>query len=288
MMIDKKWTIGEIINWTKQYFSQKGVDSPRLDAEVLLSHVLRQERIYLYVNFDQPLEAEELSRYRELVKRRASREPVAYILGWKEFMGLKFNVSPAVLIPRPDTEILVEYALKRLGGKNKPDVLDVGTGSGAIVVSVLSKALEAKGWAVDISREAIAIAETNAATWGVAERLEFKLGDLFIPVRGQTFDAVLSNPPYISLAEMVELAPELGYEPKNALTDGRDGLGFYRKLVAQGAAYLKPGGFLALEVGAGQAEKVVALADGISGLKVVDIVKDYAGIDRVVVLERRN
>ena len=286
-MTDKKWTIGEILTWTKQYFGEKGVDNPRLDAEVLLSHVLGRDRLYLYVNFDQPLEANELGAFRELVKRRALRMPVAYLLGWKEFMGLRFVVGPAVLIPRPDTEILVEYALNRLKASPSPVVLDVGTGSGAIAVSLLSRMTEAQGMAVDISVEALKVAEKNAADHGVAERLELKPGDLFVPAQGRKFDAVLSNPPYITTSDMAELAPELGYEPKGALIAGVDGLDFYRRIVAEGAIYIKEDGFMVLEVGAGQAAEVCALADGASGLIAVEVVKDYAGIDRVVVLERR-
>ncbi|MBP2645524.1 MAG: Protein-(glutamine-N5) methyltransferase, release factor-specific [Firmicutes bacterium] len=286
-MTDKKWTIGEIINWTKQYFSEKGVESPRLDAEVLLSHVLRKDRLYLYVNFDQPLENDELTRFRELVKRRALREPVAYLLGRKEFMGLSFMVTPAVLIPRPDTEILVEYVSKKLAVKANPVFLDIGTGSGAIAVSLLTLLEEARGWAVDISAEALTIAEKNAVALEVNGRLDYRQGDLYAPVGDRQFDAVVSNPPYISTKEMGTLAPELAFEPQKALTDGGDGLAFYRRLVAQGASYLKNGGFLAMEVGAEQSAAVCALADSVSGLKVLEVIKDYAGIDRVVVLERR-
>ncbi|MBP2652674.1 MAG: prmC [Firmicutes bacterium] len=287
-MTDEKWTIGKILTWTKQYFGEKGVDNPRLDAEVLLSHVLGRDRLYLYVNFDQPLEANELAEFRELVKRRALRMPVAYLLGWKEFMGLRFAVGPAVLIPRPDTEILVEYALSRLKTRPTSLILDVGTGSGAIAVSVLSQMAEARGMAVDISLDALKVAEKNAADHGVAGRLELKCGDLFSPAEGRCFDAVLSNPPYITTSEMAALAPELWYEPKGALAAGADGLDFYRRLVAEGKMYVKKGGFMALEVGAGQAAEVCALADLASGLIAVEVVKDYAGIDRVVVLEWRS
>lgn len=286
-MSGEKWTIGSILTWTKQYFTEKGVASPRLDAEVLLSHILGTDRMYLYVNFDQPLEARELAAFREAVKKRAQRQPVAYITGTKEFMGLAFAVTPAVLIPRPDTEILVECALARLNGRDEPLVADIGTGSGAIIVSLLAKLPAARGVGVDCSAEALAIAKANAARLGVGERLELKRGDLFAPVAGKVFDAIVSNPPYIADAELSGLEAELRYEPRAALAGGSDGLNFYRRLVAGGAALLKAGGFMALEVGAGQAPAVAAMATAASGLAVAEIAKDYAGIERVVVLERR-
>lgn len=286
-MSEQRWTIGSILTWTKQYFTEKGVASPRLDAEVLLSHILGMDRIHLYVNFDQPLEANELAAFREAVKRRAQRQPVAYITGTKEFMGLAFAVTPAVLIPRPETELLVEAALARLDGRPEPLVLDVGTGSGAIIVSLLVKLPAAGGVGVDVSAEALAVARANAARLGAGERLELKQGDLFAPAAGQVFDAIVSNPPYIADGDLAGLEAELRYEPRAALAGGADGLNFYRRLVGGGAALLKTGGFLALEVGAGQAPAVAAMATAASGLAVAEVVKDYAGIDRVVVLERR-
>ncbi len=282
-----QWTIGAILTWTKQYFADKGVASPRLDAEVLLSHILGRDRMYLYVNFDQPLEAGELAAFREAVRQRARRVPVAYITGRKEFFGLPFSVTPAVLIPRPDTEVLVEAALRRLQGREDPFLLDVGTGSGAIIISLLHKLPAARAVAIDISADALAVAAGNAAKLGVADRLELARGDLLAPVAGRAFDAIVSNPPYIAAKDMAGLAPELVYEPRAALAGGADGLDFYRRLAAGGAAHLKPGGFLAVEVGAGQAGAVAALATAATGLAALAIVKDYAGVERVVVLERR-
>jgi len=281
------WTIGTILTWTKQYFADKGVASPRLDAEVLLSHILGCDRMYLYVNFDQPLEARELAAFREAVKKRAQRVPVAYITGRREFFGQSFSVTPAVLIPRPDTEVLVEAALRRLQGQESPLVLDVGTGSGAIIVSLLHKLPAARGVATDIAAEALAVAAGNADRLGVADRLEFCRGDLLAPVAGRVFNAIVSNPPYIAAKDMAGLEPELGYEPRTALAGGADGLDFYRRLTGGAAALLKPGGFLALEVGAGQARQVAAMAVEAVGLSAAEIVKDYAGVERVVVLERR-
>lgn len=286
-MNGQQWTIGDILTWTKQYFGEKGVDNPRLDAEVLLSHILGQDRIYLYVNYQQPLEPAELAEFREAVKQRAKRVPVAYITGHKEFMGLDFAVNAAVLIPRPDTEILVETALARLRDKPSPLIADIGVGSGAIAVSLLAGLPAARAAGVDMSAQALAVARDNAARLGVADRLDLRQGDLFAPLAGQAFDAVVSNPPYIPEPELAALEPELGYEPRAALAGGRDGLDFYRRIIAVAAQYLKPDGFAALEVGAGQAGAVAGMAAPASGLRAAGCVRDYAGIERVVILERR-
>ena len=278
------WTIETILNWTRQYFGGKGVENPRLDAEVLLSHILERDRLYLYVHFDQPLEERELAAFREAVKKRAARLPVAYIIGTKEFMGLDFQVSPAVLIPRPDTEILVEAALKRLVAVDSPQILDIGTGSGAICISMLVKMQSARGVAVDISPAALSVASCNADRHQVADRLTFCLGDLFAPVQGQVFNAILSNPPYIPEDDIAGLTPEVRQEPNQALVGGKDGLDFYRRIIHDGRNYLATGGFIAMEVGIGQAPQVAAMAEETGFFKVSQIVKDYGGIERVIVL----
>lgn len=279
------WTIGSLLKWTQQYFSTKGVESPRLDAEVLLSHILQKERIYLYVHFDEPLEGAELARFREMIKQRVQRVPVAYIIGEREFMGLPFKVSSAVLVPRPDTEILVEAVMKRLEEKTAPVFADIGTGSGAIVLSILKNIESAQAAAVDISVEALAIAKENAERLELSERVTFFQGDLYEPVQGRIFDAIVSNPPYIPNADIAELEPEVReYEPYGALAGGVDGLDFYRKLVNEGAELLHPGGFIAFEVGIHQAQAVAALAQGRAEFGKTEIVKDYAGIDRVVII----
>jgi len=278
------WTIGTLLQWTKQYFRDKGVENPRLDADVLLSSLLGKDRIYLYVHFDQPMEQEELSAFREMVRRRAARVPVAYITGHREFLGLTFQVTPAVLIPRPDTEILVEAAIERLAGVQDGIVLDVGTGSGAVLIGALSRASGCRGVGVDISPPALKVAAANAERLLEAGRASFLQADLF-PAEPALFDAILSNPPYITTAEMAMLAPEVRQEPELALLGGEDGLDFYRRLIAGGHGYLKPGGFMAFEVGAGQAPAVSALAER-SGWRTEKIIPDYAGIERVVVLRR--
>jgi len=283
----QRWTIGSILQWTQRYFKGKGVDSPRLDAEVLLAAVLRQERIALYVHFDEPLQTDELAVFHEMVKQRALRVPVAYILGRREFMGDIFKVTPEVLVPRPDTEILVETALERLS-KNEPlSLLDVGTGSGAIVLSLLKRLPQARGVAVDISSAALAVAKENAASLAVDSRVEFLRGDVFSPVRGRIFDAIVSNPPYIPDGDIAHLEPEVRQEPRIALAGGSDGLSFYRRLVKDSGSFLRSGAFMALEVGIHQAQAVKQLAEKAGCFEKPEIRKDFGGIERVVVMRKR-
>lgn len=277
------WTIGRILKWTEQYFKEKGIESPRLDAEVLLSHILGRERIYLYVHFDEPLEPTELARYREAIKQRVQRVPVAYIIGEKEFMGLTFKVTADTLVPRPDTEILVQAAVERLRARGEtPRFADIGTGSGAICLSILHFLPKAQADTVDISPAARAVAEENAAALEVADRVTFHTGDLLAPLAGQCYDAILSNPPYIPDGDIAALAPEVRLkEPRTALAGGKDGLDFYRRLTADAPAHLKDGSFLAVEVGIHQAAPVAALA--VPAFSRTEILKDYAGIERVVI-----
>ena len=319
-MNDKIWTIGRILKWTEQYFKDKGIESPRLDAEVLLAHVLEKQRIYLYVHFDEPLQPAELAAYREMVKQRVLRVPVAQILGEKEFMGLTFKVTADTLVPRPDTEILVQAAVERLkamkGEAKAPEdealadgeeassaadrdeaaadvsqeplrIADIGTGSGAICLSVLRYLAGTVADTVDISPAARAVAEENAASLGLQDRVTFHTGDLLQPLVGMTFAAILSNPPYIPEADIATLAPEVRLkEPHTALSGGRDGLDFYRRLAKEAPAMLVPGGFMAFKVGIHQAEPVAALAKANPLIARTEILPDYAGIDRVVVAWR--
>lgn len=319
-MNDKIWTIGRILKWTEQYFKDKGIESPRLDAEVLLAHVLEKQRIYLYVHFDEPLQPAELAAYREMIKQRVLRVPVAQILGEKEFMGLTFKVTADTLVPRPDTEILVQAAVERLkamkGEAKAPEdealadgeeassaadrdeaaadvsqeplrIADIGTGSGAICLSVLRYLAGTVADTVDISPAARAVAEENAASLGLQDRVTFHTGDLLQPLVGMTFAAILSNPPYIPEADIATLAPEVRLkEPHTALSGGQDGLDFYRRLAKDAPAMLVPGGFMAFEVGIHQAEPVAALAKANPLIARTEILPDYAGIDRVVVAWR--
>ncbi len=282
------WTISSLLNWTVNFFKQKGIESARLDAEVLLSHLLKKERIYLYVHFDEPMQEQELAQFREYVKRRAQHVPVAHIIGEKEFMGLMFKVTPATLIPRPDTEILVESAITELGKNNATKIADIGTGSGAIILSMLANMPKAEGCTVDISADALKVARENADRLQAADRCEFFQGDLFAPLGGRVFDAVVSNPPYIPQSDIAGLEDDVKkYEPIAALTDGGDGLSFYRRLFAEGRAYVKDGGFMAVEIGIHQSEAVQKIAEE-NGWHDIKIIKDYAGIDRVVIAWKQN
>lgn len=291
-MNDKIWTIGRILKWTEQYFKDKGIESPRLDAEVLLAHVLEKQRIYLYVHFDEPLQPGELAAYREMIKKRVMRVPVAHILGEKEFMGLTFKVTADTLVPRPDTEILVQAAvdrLKAMAGEEPLRFADIGTGSGAICLSVLHYLSDTVADTVDISPAARAVAEENAASLGLADRVTFHTGDLLQPLSGISFAAILSNPPYIPEADIAKLAPEVRLkEPHTALSGGQDGLDFYRRLAEEAPAMLVPGGFTAFEVGIHQAGVVADLLKANPLIDRTEILPDYAGIDRVVVGWRKN
>ena len=280
------WTIGRILKWTEDYFAQKGIENPRLDAEVLLGHVLAKQRIYLYVHFDEPLQPEELAAFREMIKQRVNHVPVAYILGKKEFMGLTFKVTKDTLVPRPDTEILVQAAVDNLRkmADAKQRIADIGTGTGAVGLSVLHFIETAELDTVDISPAARAVAEENAAALELSDRAHFFTGDLLAPLQGNSYTAILSNPPYIPDADIAGLAADVQLsEPHTALAGGADGLDFYRRLCAEAPAMLIAGGFMAFEVGIEQAAAVAELAQANALIDKTEILKDYAGIERVVV-----
>ena len=282
------WTIGRILKWTENFFREKGIESPRLDAEVLLAYLLQKERIYLYVHFDEPLERAELARFHEMVKKRVQRVPVAYILGEKEFMGLTFKVTSDTLVPRPDTEVLVQAAIERLKALGRPaKFADIGTGTGAICLSVLHYTEDTTAATVDISPTARAVAEENAVALGLTERVTFYTGDLLEPLKEQKFAAILSNPPYIPDGDVAGLQAEVRLsEPHTALAGGADGLDFYRRLCSEGPELLENGGFMAFEVGVGQAHAVEALAKENELIARTETIKDLAGIERVVVAYR--
>lgn len=281
-----QWTITKILDWTKQYFANKGIENPRLDAEILLCAVLKCERITLYVHFDKPLEDAELALYRTYVQRRARQEPLAYILGAKAFMQHSLKVTPAVLVPRPETELLVESVAKAAAGSGAANILDLGTGSGAIIVSLLASLPAATGTAVDIAPDALAVARENAVAIGVSDRLTLVESDLFSSLPpGQTFDIIVSNPPYIPAAEIAGLAADVQQEPRGALDGGADGLDFYRRIVSGSSQWLAADGLLAFEVGIHQAEAVSTLCQQ-AGWPVTAVRKDYAGIERMVFAAR--
>jgi release factor glutamine methyltransferase len=269
-----------LVEVTAGYFRDKGIENPRLDAEVLLAHVLGTERIGLYLHFDKPLQSGEVDRYRELVRRRARGEPAAYLVGRKEFWSLDFAVGPGVLVPRPDTERLVEGALDVMGEAGR--FAELGVGSGAVSVALLS---ERPGWSaagVDCEVEALETARRNAAEHLVGDRLELRHGDLFEPLKGETFDLVVSNPPYIPSADIEGLSRDVaGFEPRIALDGGPDGLCVIRRILEGARDFLREGGWLLLEFGAGQAPGVVQCLDEAGGYGSPEILSDYAGLARV-------
>ena len=289
------WTIGKILKWTEEYFQKYNIENPRLDAEILLGYVLNKERIFLYVHFDQPLDVEELAKFKECIKKRAMKMPVAYITGVREFMGLDFKVTEATLIPRPDTEILVETAMERLGkiagnetGTGKC-FADLGTGSGAISLSIINYMKEIEDVTVDISPKAIAVAKENAEKFAVSDRIEFLEGDFLKPLENKgKFTAILSNPPYIPKQDILGLESDVkDFEPMGALDGGIDGLDFYRQLLVKSANYIEDGGFLAIEIGINQSQAILEMAKRNLMWGKVEVIKDLAGIDRCVVLWKK-
>lgn len=277
----KIWTSVELVRWTHGYFRDHGIPSARLDAEVLLAHVLGCERLDLYTKFDRPIEAGERASYRELVRRRATeRVPVAYLTQTKEFWSLPLRVTPDVLIPRPDTETLVRAALAAAPGAKR--VLDFGTGSGAIAAALAGELPDATLVAVDASAAALDVARANFEALGLAARVESRVADSLAALAGGGFDLVVTNPPYVPSAELETLAPELGHEPRAALDGGSDGLDLIREIAREvGAALSAQPAALLLEVGAGQApavSKILAEA----GFEDVRAHPDLAGIERVV------
>jgi release factor glutamine methyltransferase len=255
---EKRWTVLELLKWTTDYFKQKGIDTARLDAEILLGFALGTDRLRLYLDFEKPITGEERTRFRELVKRRADeRVPVAYLTGVREFWSLALAVTPDVLVPRPETETLVEAVLAEL-----PDVeaeltaFDLGTGSGAIALALAKERPKLRVVAGDLSAAALAVAERNARTHGLADRVRFLESDGFAGVLGQRFDLVVSNPPYLAQAEAGSLAPELAHEPRGALFAGADGAALLRRIACEAPLFLRPGGLLALELAPAQADEM--------------------------------
>ena len=272
------WTIRRVLEWTKGYLAEKGVENARLEAEWLLAAATGHDRVGLYVNYDQPLTEGELAACRGMVVRRARREPLQYILGSQEFYGLDFVVTPAVLIPRHDTEVLVEEAMKRAAANAR--ILDIGAGSGCIAVALAKHLPQAEVFGVEQSAEALAVARENASRLGV--RVTLCAGSLFEPFSDARFDLIVSNPPYIPTAELATLQPEVrDHEPHGALDGGVDGLDYYRRIVAAAPSHLSAGGWLLVEVGHDQAQDVLAMFAS-AGITATFTARDPAGIERVV------
>lgn len=272
------WTIKSVLQWTTEYFTKLGLDSPRVDAEILLAKALNCNRVKLYIDQDKPLSQDELAAMHKLVERRAAHEPVAYIFGSKGFMQDDFLVTPAVLIPRPETELLVEE-LGRLFKDEACEFLDIGTGSGVIVLSLLRLLPNAHAKAVDISSDALQVAMANADKLGLTDRVKFVKADVYSGLDSQKFDLIVSNPPYIPNDVIPTLDKDVQREPRLALAGGGDGLDFYRRIIAGASQHLSPDGVLAMEMGIGQSEAVAELCHQ-AGFAVTAVMKDYAGIDR--------
>lgn len=280
------WAVLDLIRWTATYFGSKGIESPRLDAELLLAHVLGMDRMGLYVNFDRPMSAGELADYRELVKARARREPVKYLTGECEFMSLALGVGPGVLIPRPETEHVVERAVELLRSQSMPSpalVWDVGTGSGCIAIALAEAVPAVTVVASDISIAALRMARANALRHGLADRILF-VNAVFLDAhrQGAPADIVVSNPPYVAEPEWQSLAPEIvSHEPREALVAGHDGLSHIRRLFQDAPLHLRPGGRLLCEIGDGQSDAVREIAAAGGRYESLTFLRDLAGIERV-------
>lgn len=283
------WTVKRILDWTIPHLKSHGSESPRLDAEILLAHARGCPRIQLYTNYDEPLTDAQRATMRDLVKRRAAAEPVAYLVGHREFFGLDFQVSKDVLIPRPDTETLVVDAIEWLKPQAAPQVLDIGTGSGCIAVSLAVNCPNAKVTAIDLSAAALDMARSNGARHKVADRICWQLGDLFAPLKeGETFELIASNPPYIASAEIETLSADVRlHEPRSALDGGPDGLAIIRRLIAEAPKHLVPGGKLLLEISEEQAEPVTQLLTANGHYDDVVVLKDLSKQPRVVRAARK-
>jgi release factor glutamine methyltransferase len=286
-MPEESWTVLKLLQWTTDYFQRNNVPEPRTSAEVLLAHVLAEDRLFLYLNYDRPMETSELAAYRACIKRRLEGEPNQYITGLQEFWSLPLRVSPDVLIPRPETEVLVEAVVEFLD-KADPnvDILDLGTGSGAIAIALARELPAARIVAADLSMAALRLAQENAKSNQVDERIFFVRGDMFgaIPGGSQKFKVVVTNPPYISHADILELPREIrDFEPHQALEGGPDGLTAIRHIIAETPTVLSQAGALFMEMGADQAESVSALVTDSQHYQSYRIIKDYSGLDRVLV-----
>ncbi len=277
-------TVLEAINRSTEFLEKKNIESPRTNAEHLLAHVLKCKRLDLYLAFDRPLKENETDIYRELIVRRGKTEPLQYIVGTVEFYGLEFKVNPSVLIPRPETELLIEKILESVNKEDSLKILDIGTGSGNIAVSLAKNLSNSTLTAIDISEDAIEVAEENSELNNINGQISFYKID-FVNEQGfneSNFDLIVSNPPYVSINDYSGLSPELkDHEPKIALTDNKDGLNFYSEISKKAQTLLNKNGKLFFEVGMGQAEEVktILIQNSFSD---IEIFKDYSNIERVV------
>ena len=286
------WTVRRVLSWMTQHFTERGCDTPRLDAEVLLAHILRCPRIQLYVQYERPLTDGERAELRELVKRRSSYEPVAYLVGHREFFGLKFRVTPAVLIPRPDTETLVLELIDQLKGISPTETCDfpsaalieLGIGSGAISVTAAVQLPGLTVHAVDVSPDALQVAGENAARHEVSDRVTLYEGDLFTPLPdGLQVEAIVSNPPYVRQADLERLDADVrDHEPRLALDGGVEGLDVARRIVSESSRFLKPGGLILLELSPDNIRQAEEFLESQGVYENIRILKDAGGRERVL------
>lgn len=286
------WTIQKLLNWVAEYLGRKGIDSPRLSAELLLSHVLAKKRIELYTQFDRCVAEDQLARLRELVKRAGQHEPVAYLVGKTEFYSLELNVTPDCMIPRPETELLVERAIELLRTSSGTQlVCDLCTGSGCIATAIAKDCPDARIIASDISDDALKVAAQNVQKHLLDERVELLCGDLFEPVtarlHGDKFDLIVCNPPYVSAAEYEALAKNVrDFEPRLALFAGPDGLDIFRRVIQEAGAFLKPGGALMLEIGFSQGRAIKELLEQTGTFAEIRFDKDLQNHDRIAIAKK--
>jgi release factor glutamine methyltransferase len=286
------WTIIKLLEWTTSYFASRAIESPRAGAEILLAHTLNLQRVDLYLRYDQPLMQTELERYKALIRRRVRREPVAYITGCREFWSMNLTVSGDVLIPRPETECLVEQVLAELSTEDTAEpsrILELGTGSGAIILALASSLSRSVCFASDVSERSVRMARENARRHGLDGRVQFFCGDWTRPLRlSGIFDVIVSNPPYIPTGQIKTLEPEIHlYEPLRALDGGDDGLASVRRLITQAHRFMRPGGRLFLEIGHDQQEAVRQIVATAGQYEVPLFTKDYAGYNRVVKMRKK-
>lgn len=286
--------IRDLLKVSSDYLAKKQIENPRLNAEVLLAHQLRINRVDLYLNFDKPLNEKEISGYRNLIRRRLIQEPLQYITGIQEFWSIEFAVNPDVLIPRPETELLVEKACEIIcpdGSHvkhNPPKILDLGTGCGVIAVSMAKEIQNGRIWATDQSTEALRTARLNAETHEVLDRIQFLEGDLWQPLADQnlTFDMILSNPPYIAPKEYDDLPHEVSkYEPRLALDGGEDGMHYIGRIIRGATDFLNPGAWLIMEMSPDQTEKAIKLIEQVGGYGEKIRIKDYSHRYRAVMAQ---
>ena len=284
-MATQKWHVLELLEWTTGYFEKHNIPNPRLDAEVLLGHLLQKSRLQLYLHFDMPVFQNDLDVFREMIKKRVARTPISYLTNRKEFMSLDFYVDERVLIPRPETEFIVETILKS-NFDSSQSILEIGTGSGIIATALAVNKPEWEIIATDICKDALAVAEINRDAHDCNERITLLQGDLFEPIRpleSSRYNWVVSNPPYVMTNDHDALSPDVrDYEPHIALFAGEDGLSIIRMLVAEAPNHLHPNGKLIFEIGDTQKESVKALLNNQSEYKKFRFIKDYSGKDRVV------